>query len=217
MKNSIRLRNLVTSKSRSLEKQLKGKFNSSTNLVVRALSGDKSALKLIGQMGNDGARISEFAPKVKDQMLAAIKGTEDLNVVLSDIYKQAGVSGEKIERAVQSATLADTHLANVLEEMRLDFTKALDFEALRHQQATDHLKLKAWVDRHMMQVDGEYKMLQAELQTDIRQQTVDLQHDKEMGKYYLETGDNARDDFKPKKQYAGRSIVQKIKDTLLGF
>lgn len=49
-----------------------------------------------------------------------------------------------------------------------------------------------------MQVDGEYKMLQTELQTDIRQQTIDLQHDKELGKYYLEMGDNARDDFKPK-------------------
>ena len=146
--NSMKLKNLVTSKSRSLERQLKGKFNASTNLVVRALSGDKSALKLIGQMGNDGARISEFAPQVKEQMLNAIKGTEDLNQVLSDIYKQAGVSGEKFERAVQSATLADTHLANVLEEMKLDFTSAKDKEVLRHQQATDHLKLKSWVDKH---------------------------------------------------------------------
>jgi hypothetical protein len=58
-------------------------------------------------MGNDGARISEFAPQVREQMLNAIKGTEDLNQVLTQIYKQAGVSGEKIERAVQSATLAD--------------------------------------------------------------------------------------------------------------
>lgn len=217
VRNSMKLKNLVTSKSRNLERQLKGKLNASTNLVVRALSGDKSALKLIGKMGNDGARISEFAPQVKEQMLNAIKGTEDLNQVLSDIYKQAGVSGEKIERAVQSASLADTHLANVLEEMKLDFTKALDKEALRHQQATDHLKLKAWVDKHMMEVDGQYKMLQAELQTDIKQRTIDLQHDRELGKYYLETGDNAVDEFKPKKQYAGRSIIQRIKDTLLGF
>ncbi len=128
-------------------------------LVLRALTGDKSALKLIGQMGNDGAKISEFAPQVREQMLAAIKGTEDLNVVLSDIYKQAGVSGEKIERSVQSAILADTHLANILEEIQLDFASSKEKEALRHQQATDHLLLKAWVDKHMMQVDGEYKML----------------------------------------------------------
>ena len=217
MKSSIKLKNLVTSKSRHLERQLKTKFNASSNLVLRALTGDKSALKLIGQMGNDGAKISEFAPQVREQMLAAIKGTEDLNIVLSDIYKQAGVSGEKIERAVQSAILADTHLANILEEMKLDFASSKEKEALRHQQATDHLLLKAWVDKHMMQVDGEYKMLQTELQTDIRQQTIDLQHDRELGKYYLEMGDNARDDFKPKKQYAGRSIVQKIKDALIGF
>jgi hypothetical protein len=179
--------------------------------------GDKAALKLIGQMGNDGAKISEFAPQVREQMLAAIKGTEDLNVVLADIYKQAGVSGEKIERAVQSTILADTHLANILEEMQFDFDSTKDREALRHQQATDHIKLKAWVDNHMMQIDGEYKMLQTELQTDIKQQTIDLQHDKELGKYYLEMGNNARDEYKPKKQYAGRSVIQKIKETLLGF
>jgi len=70
--------------------------------------------------------------------------------------------------------------------MRLDFTSVKDKEALRHQQATDHLKLKSWVDKHMMEVDGQYKMLQAELQTDVRQQTIDLQHDRELGKYYLE-------------------------------
>ncbi len=148
MKSSIKLKNLVTSKSRHLERQLKTKFNASSNLVLRALTGDKSALKLIGQMGNDGAKISEFAPQVREQMLAAIKGTEDLNVVLSDIYKQAGVSGEHIERAVQSAILADTHLANILEEMKLDFASSKEKEALRHQQATDHLLLKAWVDKH---------------------------------------------------------------------
>ena len=73
----MKLKNLVTSKSRHLERQLKTKFNASTNLVVRALTGDKSALKLIGQMGNDGAKISEFAPQVREQMLAAIKGTEE--------------------------------------------------------------------------------------------------------------------------------------------
>lgn len=217
MKSSFNLKNLVTSKSRHLEKQLKGKFNASTNLVIRGLMGDKAALKLIGQMGNDGAKISEFAPQVREQMLAAIKGTEDLNVVLADIYKQAGVSGEKIERAVQSTILADTHLANILEEMQFDFDSTKDREALRHQQATDHIKLKAWVDNHMMQIDGEYKMLQTELQTDIKQQTIDLQHDKELGKYYLEMGNNARDEYKPKKQYAGRSVIQKIKETLLGF
>ncbi|NJN12976.1 MAG: hypothetical protein HC815_35625 [Richelia sp. RM1_1_1] len=66
MRNTGKLKNLVSSKSRHLEKQLRGKFNASTNLVYRALMGDKKALKLIGQMGNDGARISEFAPKVKE-------------------------------------------------------------------------------------------------------------------------------------------------------
>ncbi|NJN12701.1 MAG: hypothetical protein HC815_33995, partial [Richelia sp. RM1_1_1] len=64
MKNTGKLKNLVSSKSRHLEKQLRGKFNASTNLVYRALMGDQKALKLIGQMGNDGAKISDFAPKV---------------------------------------------------------------------------------------------------------------------------------------------------------
>ena len=88
---------------------------------------------------------------------------------------------------------------------------------MRHKQAKEHITLKAWVDRHMMSIDGEYKMLQEELKTEVRQQTIDLQHDKELGNYYLDAGDNARDDLKPKKQYAGRSIIQKIKDTILGF
>ena len=217
MRNTGKLKNLVSSKSRHLEKQLRGKFNASTNLVYRALMGDQKALKLIGQMGNDGTKISEFAPKVKENMLAAIKGAEDLNTTLAAIYKQAGVSGERIEREIQSATLADDKLANQLEELNLDFEGAKSREELRHKQAKEHITLKAWVDRHMMSIDGEYKMLQEELKTEVRQQTIDLQHDKELGNYYLDAGDNARDDLKPKKQYAGRSIIQKIKDTILGF
>ena len=217
MRNTGKLKNLVTSKSRHLERQLRGKFNASTSLVYKALMGDKRALKLIGQMGNDGAKISEFAPKVKDNMIAAIKGAEDLNTTLAAIYKQAGVSGERIEREIQSATLANDKLANQLKELQLDFEAAKSKEALRHKQATEHIKLKTWVDHHMMSIDGEYKMLQEELKTEVKQQTIDLQHDKELGNYYLDAGDNARDDFKPKKQYARRSIIQKIKDTILGF
>ena len=216
MRNTGKLKNLVSSKSRNLEKQLK-KFNVSTNLVYKALTGDKDSLKLIGQLGNDGAKISEFAPKVKENMLAAIKGAEDLNTTLAAIYKQAGVSGERIEREVQSAILADNKLKNQLSEITIDFGLSKDREELRHKQTKAHIRLKHWVSNHMMHIDGDYKMLQEELKTEVRQQTIDLQHDKELGKYYLEAGDSARDDLKPKKQYAQRSIVQKIKDTILGF
>ncbi|NJN12975.1 MAG: hypothetical protein HC815_35620 [Richelia sp. RM1_1_1] len=150
-------------------------------------------------------------------MIAAIKGAEDLNTTLAAIYKQAGVSGERIEREIQSSILADDKLANQLEELSLDFESAKSKEELRHKQATEHIQLKAWIDKHMMSIDGEYKMLQEELKTEVRQQTIDLQHDKELGNYYLDAGDNARDDLKPKKQYAGRSIIQKIKNAILGF
>ena len=80
--------------------------------------------------------------------------------------------------------------------------KELEAKKIAPSTTTEHLTLKAWVDRHMMSSDGEYKMLQEELKTEVRQQTIDLQHDKDLGNYYLDAGDNARDDLKPKKRYA---------------
>jgi hypothetical protein len=213
-----KLKNRVTlGKTRNLQAQLRLNTGVSQGLIISALTGDQQALKIIGQMGIEGARISEFAPKVKDQMIAAIQGQEDLNLVLSEIYKKAGVSGKAVERAIQSATLEDTSLVNALDEMKVDFDNSQRREELRHERTAKRLELKAWIDAHMTTVDEDYQLLKEELRIPIKQQTVNLQHDKEMGNYYLAEGNQAVDAFKPKKNYAGNNVVGKIKDFIFGF
>ncbi len=213
----MKLRNLVARKSRGLQKELAPKFGLSMNLLVRALHNDKKALKRLADMGKEGEMISNLAPQVKERALQAIQGTQDLNQAMAEILKAAGRSGLAVDKAVNSVDLANTNLGHQQEELRLDFTASQEREDIRHKQATHYIQLKAWIDKHFLSVDGDYKLLQAELQPEIKQQAIDLAHDREMGKYYLEMGSDAEVNFKPKKEYAQPSIVQRIKETILGF
>lgn len=213
----MKLKNLVAPKSRGLQKQLNPKFGLSMNLLIRALHNDKTALKKLADMGKEGAMISDLAPQVKERALQAIQGTQDLNQALSEVLKAAGKSGLAIDKAVNSTELANTNLLHQQAEMEIDFTAAKEREEVRHNQATNYIKMKAWLDKHFLSVDGDYKLLQAELMPEIKQQSINLQHDKDMGHYYLEVGSDARQDLKPKKEYAKPSIIQRIKETILGF
>lgn len=187
------------------------------NLLVRALHNDKKALKRLADMGKEGEMISNLAPQVKERALQAIQGTQDLNQAMAEILKAAGRSGLAIDKTVNATELANTNLLNQQAELALDFTATKEKESIRHKQATNYIQMKAWIDKHFLNVDGDYKLLQAELQPEIKQEAIDLQHDREIGNYYLEMGSNARLELKPKKEYAKPSIIQRIKETILGF
>ncbi len=213
----MKIKNLISKKSRGLQRELNPKFGLSMNLLIRALHNDKSALKRLADMGKEGQLISELAPQVKERALQAIQGTQDLNTALSEALKAAGKSGVAIDKAVNSTELANTNLLHQQAEMELDFTAAKEREEIRHNQATNYIQMKAWLDKHFLSVDGDYKLLQAELLPEVKQQSIDLQHDRDMGRYYLEMGSEAKQELKPKKEYAKPSIIQRIKETILGF
>jgi hypothetical protein len=207
----------ATRLSGTLQNQLKLNLGVDQALLIRAFNNDHDALRTIGQLGIDGARISSLAPKIKEQMLAAIKGSEDLNVTLSEIYKQAGTSGTAIQRATQSAELSNGSLKNSITEMDIDFRDSKDKESLRHARTLKRLELKDFIDRHITSSDADYQLLKEELRLPEKQRTIDLAHDKELGQYYLGEGDRANAEFKPKQQASKPWILEKIGNLIRGI
>lgn len=209
------IKNHVVSRTRGIQKHLKPTFGLSANLLIRALQNDPDAQKQLADMGKEGALISEFAPEVKERALEAIKGTEDLNTTLNAIFQAAGKSTIAINKAIHDGELAnnDFLLADELEGIR--YNKAKKLQEIKGKKEKDFVRMKAWVDRHTTKIDADYRLLQQELSTETKQQSIDEKHEIDMGHYYLDEGSEAREDLKPKKKYAGFNIIQRVKEFLL--
>lgn len=209
------IKNHVVSRTRGIQKKLKPTFGLSVNLLIRALQNDPDAQKQLADMGKEGALISEFAPEVKVRALEAIKGTEDLNTTLNAVMQAAGKSAITIDKAIHDGELAndDFLLADELEDIR--YTKAKKLQEIKGKKEKNYVIMKAWVDRHTAKTDADYRLLQQELSTEIKQSSIDEKYDIDMGHYYLDEGSDAREDLKPKKQYAGFNIIQRVKEFLL--
>ena len=209
------IKNHVVPRTRAIQKKLKPTFGLSVNLLVRALHNEPDALKKLADMGKEGAIISEFAPEVKQRALEAIKGTEDLNTTLNAVMQAAGKSTIAINKALHDSELSNDSFVSEAELEDIRFSKAKKLGEIKAQKNKSYVLMKAWVDRHTTKVDADYRLLQQELSTEVKQNSIDEKHEIDMGHYYLQEGSDAREDLKPKKQYAGMSIIQRVKEFLL--
>ena len=66
-----------------------------------------------------------------------------------------------------------------------------------------------------------YKYNQTQLNTETKNQQINLEYDEKLGEYRLDMGSDFNPELLPKKQYAPLEVVKRIattiKETLLGF
>lgn len=203
--------------SHHLQAQLRLNTGISQKVIIQACMGDLKAAKFLGKCGEQGRMISEMSPAVREQVLSAMKGAEDLNVTFADIYQQAGISGAVIEKAVQATALQDIKLQNTLLEIQQEYDIAFESEDTRHNNAMDRMALKAWIDSHTSQVNNNHQMLQQELRLPVLQAKEDYAHRKTLSKEYLINGSQVNEEFLPKKTYADTGVIKKMTDFIGGF
>ena len=193
------------------------KLGISDSLIRRCIDGDEVALREVGDKGNEGTRILTIMPYIRDNALSFIKGTGEYNKTLSDIYREAGATGIAIDKASADLTVANLKYGHERREIGLKLRSDRALENQRHSESLDLIKLKAYIDYHMSQVDHLYSEQSQYARPNNAQIAADLNFRDERDKYLLAHGSDADLNNLPQKQYLTEGLVRKFRSVMSTF
>ncbi|MFM7371346.1 MAG: hypothetical protein ACKO2Z_26850, partial [Sphaerospermopsis kisseleviana] len=104
---NMRIKNHVTAKGGALNSQLSAKFGITLTDFEKAVMGDLAAIQKIGELHRQAEFMNKYAPKLREQYLEIIEGTETYNLALADILQAAGKSTLAINKAANATAIAD--------------------------------------------------------------------------------------------------------------
>lgn len=193
------------------------KLGISDSLIMRCIDGDEAALREVGDKGNEGTRVLTIMPYIRDNAMAFLKGTGEYNKTLADIYKEAGTTGIAIDRATASTAIANLKYGHDRSETALQLASNRTLENQRFHESLDLIKLKAYIDYHISQVDHLYSKQAQYARPNNAQIAADLNYETEKAKYLLTNGSNADLNDLPQKQYLTDRLVAKFRSVMSTF
>lgn len=189
----------------------------SDSLIMRCIDGDESALREVGDKGNEGTRILTIIPYIRDNATAFLKGTGEYNKTLADIYKEAGATGIAIDKATASTAIANLKYRHECKELGISLASSRTLENQRFRESLDLIKLKAYIDYHMSQVDHLYSEQSQLARLNNAQIATDLSYRDERDKQLLTYGSDADLNSLPKKEYLTDSLWAKFRMAMSTF
>ncbi|MFN6475300.1 hypothetical protein [Nostoc sp. DedQUE07] len=216
----MQIKNHMRGKGKLIQGRMQRTFGIDSAFLIKCCEGDEVSLKKLGQMGREGALITKLMPKVQAAALATIQGTQDLNVGLAKVITQAASSSTAIRKASAEVVLAGQRYGNEQQELAATFVTSKKLESLRHTQTIDYIKLNAYIDEHMMRVDGDARQLEASYKPEIRQIDADAARREKVGDHLLKYGELSQPEVIPEKNYlkgGAREFLGGIKRAILGF
>jgi len=193
------------------------KLGISDSLIMRCIDGDEAALREVGDKGNEGTRILTIMPYIRDNAMAFLKGTGEYNKALGDIYKEAGATGIAIDRSSASTAIANLKYGHERSEIAMETASSRALENQRFRESLDLVRLRAYIDYHMSQVDHLYGE-QAQYARPVNAQIAsDQNYETEKAKYLLTNGSNANLDDLPQKQYLTDRLLGKFRSAMSMF
>lgn len=201
-------KNLVGKRGKRLSAVTKKNFGIDEMLIKSALTGDTEALKQIGAMGKEGRMISQLMPIIKDNSLAFIQGTQEYNQGIAEIYKAGSRASIAIDKAGDSLLLENQRYGHERTEMALDLKVKRGLENQRHVENMDMIKLKAFIDYHMSQVDQKASLEAISARPMQAQLAANQSYEVEKAKHLLTNGNESDLSLIPQKNYSTNPVVK---------
>jgi len=199
---TMKIKNHVAPKAKRLANILPAKFGFGLDVLDKALQGDQTALKTIGEAGRQGHQIIELMPLLTEAYLATMKGTEEYNKGVAAILKQGASSGLAIDKAVSQVMLTNTKYGNQQKEGGQEYLAAKTAEAKRHQYTLNYIALKAYIEQYITQVDNNSKLADQANRPELKQIDEEARYQTTVAKHLLQHGDNAKVELLPHREYA---------------
>ena len=202
------IRDRVSTYAPDLSKATRKEFGISSSLLVKAIEGDDSALKQIGDMGKTGDRILTVMPKIRQDLTDYINGITEYNQSVADILKAGGKGSAAIKKAGSDLTLENTRYNNLIEEYKEQLFANLEAENEKHTDSMDLIKLKAWIDSHMRDVTSNVRFEATSNKPYIAQMQADRDYEKEKALHLLENGSDSDLELIPHKHFTTNPVVR---------
>ena len=191
----------VTGYGKDVRRATRDKFGISNQLIVKAALGDEKSLTQIADMGKLGERLQMSLPTIKDHLKNYIQGNTQYNQTLSELYKEGGKGALAIDKAASDLTLENTKFNNLLEEYKERLFISLEAEEDRHLDQMDTIKLQAWVDSQMKEIDYKVQMENISNKPYIAQLKADEDYENKKIQHILQNGSESDLTLIPRKQY----------------
>ncbi|MEA5622787.1 hypothetical protein [Nostoc sp. UHCC 0251] len=191
----------VTGYGKDVSRATRNKFDISNQLIVKAALGDEKSLTQIADMGKLGERLQMSLPTIKDHLKNYIQGNTQYNQTLSELYKEGGKGALAIDKAASDLTLENTKFNNLLEEYKERLFISLEAEEDRHLDQMDTIKLQAWVDSQMKEIDYKVQMENISNKPYIAQLKADEDYENKKIQHILQNGSESDLTLIPRKQY----------------
>lgn len=202
------IRDRVSTYAPALTKATKKEFGISKSLIVKAIEGNESALKQIGDMGKTGDRILTVMPSIRQNLVDYIDGITEYNQSVADILKAGGKGSAAIQKAGGDLTLENTRYNNLIEEYKEQLFANLQAEDEKHTDAIDLIKLKAWVDSHMRDVNSNARFEATSNKPFVEQIKADRDYEKEKSLHLLDNGSDSNLSLIPQKHFTTNPVVR---------
>jgi hypothetical protein len=214
---NMRIKNHVTPKGKALNSQLSAKFGITLTDFEKAVMGDLIAVQRIGELHRQAEFMNKYAPRLKEQYLEIIEGTETYNLALADILQAAGKSTLAIDKAANATAIADRKFVHGKIELSAQYLIDKKLENDRHKYQLNYQEVKGYMDAFLVGVDRDVAVLEQNNRPEWKQIEADKKYQEKVIDEYLDNGNDARVDLIPQKNYRG--IKGKIQQLLgaLGF
>ncbi|NJO65140.1 MAG: hypothetical protein HC836_45640 [Richelia sp. RM2_1_2] len=193
------VRDHVSTYGKSVKKATDKKFGINNRLIIRAVNGDEKALEQIGDMGKTGKRLALAMPTIRENLKAYIEGTTEYNTALADIYKSGAKGAIAIDKAGSDVTLENTRYENLMEEYKTKLFAQLESESQRHDDSLDVIKLQAWIDAQMAEVNAKANLESISNKPFLAQMREDAVGEEQKIKHILEHGSDSDLSLIPRK------------------
>lgn len=215
---SPKLKNHIAPKGKRLRQVLNSKFGVSLDDFDKAVSGDLASAQKIGELARQGRLSQDLAPRLAQDYLEIINGSEAYNQATADILLQAGKSAIAIDKAASQVMIGNTKYSHQRKELAQEFSLAKNAENTRHAYQMNYTEMKGYIDAHLISVDQQAAVLEQSNRPEAKQISADEQLQAKQLNEALDRGENARYDLIPEKNYMG-GIKEKLAQfrTALGF
>ena len=213
----LRIKNHILPRGKALNSQLLSKFKISLADFDKACTGDLEAIQRIGILAAEAAKISKYAPKIKDAYLEIINGTTTYNLAIADILSEGGKNALSIDKAQKNTALDNQKFINSKIENNSQFLIDKKSENDRHNYQMNYQEIQGYLDAFISYSDREYQMESQRLRPEIKQIQSNLSYQDKLIDEYLEHGENAKIELIPARNYS--RVKEGIKGLLskMGF
>jgi hypothetical protein len=196
----------VSGYGKNLRRATNQKFGISNQLIVKAAMGDEKSLTQIADMGKLGERLSLAMPTIKEHLKNYIQGTTEYNQALFEVYRDGGKGALAIDKTVADLTLENTKFNNLLDEYKEKLSLGLQAEHDRHIAQMGTIKLQAWVDAQMKEIDVQAQLEGISNKPYVAQLKANEDYENKKIQHILEYGSQKNLSLIPRKEYVTNPV-----------